>query len=96
MGGGTEKQIEALTEYGKNIGIAYQIKDDLLDWKNEDKLFNLLIKKSNDPRVVFDKMEELLKDFSERAKTGLRKIQENDAKLHLEELIKFTVLRGSA
>ena len=41
-------------------------------------------------------MEELLKDFSERAKTGLRKIQENDAKLHLEELIKFTVLRGSA
>ncbi len=96
IGGGTEEQIEALTEYGKNIGIAYQIKDDLLDWKNEDKLFNLLIKKSNDPRVVFDKMEELLKNYSEKAKIGLRKIEDNDAKLHLEELIKFTMLRGSA
>ncbi|MCH8975063.1 MAG: polyprenyl synthetase family protein, partial [Thaumarchaeota archaeon] len=30
LGGGTEEQIEVLTEYGKNIGIAYQIKDDLL------------------------------------------------------------------
>ncbi len=96
IGGGTEEQIEALTDYGKNIGIAYQIKDDLIDWKNEDKLFNLLIKKSNDPRVVFDKMEELLKDYSAKAKSGLRKIQDNDAKLHLEELIKFTILRGSA
>ena len=96
IGGGTEEQIEALTEYGKNIGIAYQIKDDLLDWKNEDKLFNLLIKKSNDPRIVFDKMEELLKKYSDKAKIGLRKIEDNDAKLHLEELIKFTMLRGSA
>ena len=96
IGGGSEEQIEALTEYGKNIGIAYQIKDDLLDWKNEDKLFNLLIKKSNDPRIVFDKMEELLKKYSDKAKIGLRKIEDNDAKLHLEELIKFTMLRGSA
>ena len=29
-----------------------------MDWKNEDKLFNLLIKKSSDPRDVFNKMEE--------------------------------------
>jgi len=93
IGRGTEEQIEALTEYGKNIGIAYQIKDDLLDWKNEDKLFNLLVRKSNDPRVVFDKMEELLKEYSERAKIGLRKIKDNNAKLLLEGLIKFTVLR---
>lgn len=96
LGGGTEEQIEVLTEYGKNIGIAYQIKDDLLDWKNEDKLFNLLIKKSNDPRIVFDKMEEMLKEYSEKAKVSLRKIQDNDAKLNLEQLIKFTMLRGSA
>ncbi|MCE9617434.1 MAG: polyprenyl synthetase family protein, partial [Nitrosarchaeum sp.] len=52
---GSEEEIEALTEYGKNIGIAYQIRDDLFDWKNEDKLFNLLIKKSSDPRDVFNK-----------------------------------------
>lgn len=86
---GDEEQIEALTEYGKNIGIAYQIRDDLLDWKNEDKLFNLLIKKSSDPRDVFNTMEELLKKYSEQAKTSLRKIPESDAKSNLYSLIKF-------
>lgn len=94
LGGGSEEQIEALSEYGKNIGIAYQIQDDLNDWKNEDKLFNLLIKKSSDPRDVFNKMEELLKSYSEKAKIGLRKIQENNAKSHLENLIKFTMFKA--
>jgi len=42
ISGGSEEEISGLAEYGKNIGIAYQIKDDLMDWKNEDKLFNLL------------------------------------------------------
>ena len=91
---GTEEEIEALTEYGKNIGIAYQIRDDLLDWKNEDKLFNLLIKKSSDPRDVFNKMEDLLKEYSEKARSGLRKIQDSDAKMNLERLIKFTMFKA--
>lgn len=94
LGGGSEEQIEALSEYGKNIGIAYQIQDDLNDWKNEDKLFNLLIKKSSDPRDVFNKMEELLKSYSDKAKIGLRKIHENNAKSHLENLIKFTMFKA--
>jgi octaprenyl-diphosphate synthase len=94
IGKGTEEEIESLTEYGKNIGIAYQIRDDLLDWKNEDKLFNLLIKKSSDPRVVFDKMEELLKNYSEKARNGLRKIPDNEAKMSLDNLIKFTMFKA--
>ena len=91
---GTEEQIEALTGYGKNLGIAYQIRDDLLDWKNEEKLFNLLIKKSVDPRDGFNKMEELLKEYSEKAGLFLRKIPENDAKRNLEKLIKFTSFKA--
>jgi octaprenyl-diphosphate synthase len=91
---GSEEEIESLTEYGKNIGIAYQIRDDLLDWKNEDKLFNFLIKKSSDPRVVFDKMEELLKNYSEKARKGLRKIPDSDAKMNLDNLIKFTTFKA--
>ena len=94
IGGGSEEQIESLAEYGKNIGIAYQIRDDLMDWKNEDKLFNLLIKKSSDPRVVFNKMEEMLKEFSERALDRLRKIKESDAKNNLETLVKFTEFKA--
>ncbi len=91
---GTEEQIEALTGYGKNIGIAYQIRDDLLDWKNEDKLFNLLIKKSLDPRDVFDKMEEMLKEYSEKARDSLRKLPDNDAKINLDGLIRFTSFKA--
>ena len=91
---GSEEEIEALTEYGKNIGIAYQIRDDLFDWKNEDKLFNLLIKKSSDPRDVFNKMEELLKKYSDKARTSLRKISDNDAKMNLDNLIKFTTFKA--
>ena len=91
---GTEEQIEALSEYGKNLGIAYQIRDDLLDWKDEKKLFNLLIKKSVDPREGFNKMEELLKEYSEKARISLRKIPDNDAKMNLEKLIKFTSFKA--
>ena len=90
IGGGSEEEISGLAEYGKNIGIAYQIKDDLMDWKNEDKLFNLLVKKSSDPRVVFNKMEELLKSYAEKASESLRKIRDSDSKHNLEELISFT------
>ena len=90
IGGGTEEEISGLAEYGKNIGIAYQIKDDLMDWKNEDKLFNLLVKKSSDPRVVFNKMEDLLKSYAEKASESLRKIKDSDSKHNLEELVSFT------
>ena len=90
IGGGSEEEISGLAEYGKNIGIAYQIKDDLMDWKNEDKLFNLLVKKSSDPRVVFNKMEDLLKSYAEKASESLRKIRDSDSKHNLEELVSFT------
>lgn len=91
---GDEEEIEALTEYGKNIGIAYQIRDDLLDWKNEDKLFNLIIKKSSDPRDVFNKMEEMLKEYSNKARKSLRRISDSDAKVKLDNLIKFTTFKA--
>ena len=94
ISGGSEEEISGLAEYGKNIGIAYQIKDDLMDWKNEDKLFNLLVKKSSDPRVVFNKMEELLKSYSEKALVSLRKVRDSNAKHNLEELVSFTEFKA--
>ena len=91
---GTEEQIEALSKYGINLGIAYQIRDDLFDWKNEEKLFNILIKKTADPRDVFNKMEELLKEYAEKARAALRIIPDSDAKNNLENLIKFTSFKA--
>ena len=93
LGGGTEDQILALAEYGKNVGIAYQIHDDLQDWNNEDKLFNVLIKKSLDPRDVFNHMDYLLRDYSLKSKAGLRKIKESLAKVHLENLLDLTMFK---
>ena len=90
ISGGTEEEIESLADYGKNIGIAYQIRDDLLDWQNEDKLFNLLIKKSLDPRNIFNDMEELFKKYSDRAIYSIRKIKDSQAKDNLENLVRFT------
>jgi len=90
ISGGTEEEIESLADYGKNIGIAYQVRDDLLDWKNEDKLFNLLIKKSSDPRDIFNDMEELLKKYTDRAVYSIRKIKDSQAKNNLENLVRFT------
>ena len=90
ISGGSEEEIEFLADYGKNIGIAYQIRDDLLDWQNEDKLFNLLIKKSSDPRNIFNDMEELLKKYTDRAIFSIRKIKDSQAKDNLENLVRFT------
>ena len=90
ISGGTENEIESLADYGKNIGIAYQIRDDLHDWQNEDKLFNLLIKKSSDPRDIFNRMEELLKKYSDQALVSIRKIKDSQAKNNLENLVRFT------
>jgi len=90
ISGGSDEEIESLADYGKNIGIAYQIRDDLLDWQNEDKLFNLLIKKSSDPRNVFNDMEELFKKYSDRAIYSIRKIKDSQAKDNLENLVRFT------
>ena len=90
ISGGSEEEIESLADYGKNIGIAYQVRDDLLDWQNEDKLFNLLIKKSLDPRNIFNDMEELFKKYSDRAIYSIRKIKDSQAKDNLENLVRFT------
>lgn len=92
LGGGNEEQIMAFSEYGKNMGIAYQIRDDLQDWNNEDKLFNTLIKKSSDPRNVFDHMDMLLNNYSKKAKVALKKIDDSPARRRLESLLDLTML----
>jgi octaprenyl-diphosphate synthase len=39
-------------------------------------------------------MEELLKEYAEKARAGLRGIPDNDAKINLENLIKFTSFKA--
>lgn len=43
IGNGSEKEIKALSSYGKNIGLAFQIQDDLLDITGNEKEFGKAI-----------------------------------------------------
>ena len=90
---GTEKQIAAMTEFGNSLGIAYQIRDDLADWNDEEKLFNSLIKQGTDPRAAFDKMEILLKKYADTARLSLAALPDHPSRRALEGLVEFTAPR---
>ena len=59
LSGGVEDEIHAMAAFGSLLGIAYQIHDDLMDWSNEDRLFNLLVKKNGQSREFVERMEGL-------------------------------------
>jgi octaprenyl-diphosphate synthase len=86
LGEGNEDQIHALGTFGNLLGIAYQIHDDLLDWNNEDRLFNLLIKRNIQSIEFVSKMDKLYKSYCDRALNELRKVGESVSKRHLELL----------
>lgn len=86
IGGGTEDQVHAMTSFGNLLGIAYQIHDDLIDYNNENRLFNMLVKKNKSKEFV-DRMDKLYQLYAAKAKNDLRKISaESKAKRHLEHL----------
>jgi octaprenyl-diphosphate synthase len=87
LGHGNEDQVRAMTAFGNLLGIAYQIHDDLMDWNNEDKLFNMLVKQNHKSKEFVERMEDLYQSYSAKAKNELRKIQGgNEALRHLEHL----------
>jgi octaprenyl-diphosphate synthase len=88
IGGGDEDQVRAMTSFGNLLGIAYQIHDDLIDWNNENRLFNMLVRNNDQrSREFVDRMDKLYRSYAAKAKHELRKIStENDAKRHLENL----------
>jgi octaprenyl-diphosphate synthase len=93
IGGGNDEQINALTNFGRFIGIAYQIHDDLADWNNEDRLFNTLLKNNGHSKDFTDKMGNMLLDYTEKAKNELRIIANGNAKIHLADLVRLTMLK---
>ncbi|MEW5841154.1 MAG: polyprenyl synthetase family protein [Thermoproteota archaeon] len=91
IGGGSEEQIRSMTAFGRLLGIAYQIHDDLIDWNDEDKLFNMLVKQQQDrdnSSEFVDKMEKLYRSYAVKAKNELRRVspQGSEATRFLEHL----------
>jgi octaprenyl-diphosphate synthase len=90
-GGGEEDQIHTMTSFGNLLGIAYQIHDDLIDWSNENRLFNMLVRKNGKPKDFVDQMDKLYQSYASKAKNELRKIStQSEAKRHLEHLTDLT------
>jgi octaprenyl-diphosphate synthase len=86
LGEGRENEIHALAAFGNLLGIAYQVHDDLLDWNNEDRLFNLLVKKNDQSKQFVERMENLYLTYSLKAKNELCKICDSTPKKHLQHL----------
>jgi octaprenyl-diphosphate synthase len=87
IGGGSEDQIRAMTSFGNLLGIAYQIHDDLIDWNNENRLFNMLVRKNGRSQELVVQMDKLYQSYAAKAKNELRKISaESETKRHLEHL----------
>ena len=93
LSGGLEDEIHAMAAFGNLLGIAYQIHDDLMDWSNEDRLFNLLVKKNGQSREFVERMEGLYLSYSTKAKNELRKIHDSTPKRHLERLTDLASLQ---
>jgi octaprenyl-diphosphate synthase len=91
VGGGDEEQIHTMTSFGNLLGIAYQIHDDLIDWSNENRLFNMLVRKNGKPQDFVNQMGNLYQSYASKAKNELRNIStQSEAKRHLEHLTDLT------
>jgi geranylgeranyl diphosphate synthase type II len=98
LGGANESQLKALTDYGENIGLAFQIKDDILDLEGEkEKLgkypgVDVLSKKITFP-LVFG-IEESKSILKKLIKSAIKSIESFNKKgLILKELAKFIEMR---
>jgi octaprenyl-diphosphate synthase len=89
---GDEKEVQALADYGRCIGIAYQLKDDLLDWRSHDKVSVGLLKTLSESEVV-GKMTAQAESYAEEAKRQLMHLPRNEATVLLEDLSDFTIRR---
>jgi octaprenyl-diphosphate synthase len=93
LGEGTEEEISAMGNFGHLLGIAYQIHDDIMDWNNEDRLFNILVRNNKDSVEFIERMENLYMSYSSKAKNELKKISDSTSKKHLEHLTDLKFLQ---
>ena len=77
LANGNEDQINALANFGRLLGIAYQIHDDLIDYNNEERLFNILVKQNDEDNIFIEIMENTYLNYSHLARKELDGIESN-------------------
>ncbi len=96
IGGGNEEEIDALAGFGVNLGIAYQIHDDILDWETDNKFSNdMKIRHNSEDNkyVTLTKLKEMANVYAENAKNSLNVIKDSEQKEFLHDLADFTIRR---
>ncbi|MDQ1297256.1 MAG: hypothetical protein QG576_636 [Bacteroidota bacterium] len=81
IGGADEKDSDLLYEYGKNLGLAFQIQDDLLDIYGDAKIFGKTTGGdivANKKTFLFVKATELAKEKQLKQLQNLFSVQESD------------------
>jgi octaprenyl-diphosphate synthase len=93
LGDGNDDDIHSMSTFGNLLGIAYQIHDDLIDWNNEDRLFNILLKKNNQSVEFVNRMQKLYLSYSMKAKNEMQRVINGQSKIQLEHLTDLASLQ---
>lgn len=78
IGGGSDEQIKAVDEFAKNLGIAFQIQDDILDVTGDESELGKPVGSDAEEKkntyvglLGLDKSKELAEEYSDKAKEAL-------------------------
>jgi octaprenyl-diphosphate synthase len=87
ISGAKQQSIESMSDFGLNLGIAYQMQDDLLD-SNDDG--NRVLDVGSD----ISDLKKLSHEFALSAQNSLSHVPDSEAKQRLSELAEFAVRRS--
>lgn len=88
IGGASDRDIEILREFGLNLGLAYQIRDDLLDSSKDESIDKITYIRFHDSKEA----EEKVSSLSQRALDALNLLQDKDTS-HLKSLTRYLINR---
>ena len=86
IAGAKQQNIESMSDFGLNLGIAYQMQDDLLDWNLKATLQQAL-------GVEQQILQKMSYEYALASKNSLAHLANSEAKERLEELAEFAVRR---
>lgn len=86
IAGAKQQTIESMSDFGLNLGIAYQMQDDLLDWNMKPSLQQAL-------GAEQQTLQKMSYEFALASKNALAHLAYSESKERLEELAEFAVRR---